>query len=160
MDIELSAHAPLCVLFPSKIFRTNWQNLLKSYTKFMKYRPIRRSGLLLWLSFLSNIKMAADMVAAVRSQDIYDTFPSAIHSTLKIEAARSSETLVTYHKTTRRHGPEDDDLNLHRVPQVSNLLVKILFTDFTFTWIQFVFHSEWECEKVKVHFRNLLIFFF
>jgi hypothetical protein len=30
---------------------------------------------------------------------------------LKLEAARSSEKLVTYHNTTRRHNPEDLDLN-------------------------------------------------
>jgi hypothetical protein len=31
-----------------------------------------------------------------------------------MEAARSSETLVSYHITTWRHNPEDLDLNLHR----------------------------------------------
>jgi len=30
--------------------------------------------------------------------------------TLKMEAARSSETLVSYHITTRRQSPEDHDL--------------------------------------------------
>jgi len=33
---------------------------------------------------------------------------------MKTEAARSSETLVSYHNTTRRHKPEDLDLNFHR----------------------------------------------
>jgi hypothetical protein len=33
---------------------------------------------------------------------------------LKMEAARAAETLVSYHITTRRHNPEDYDLNLHR----------------------------------------------
>jgi hypothetical protein len=33
--------------------------------------------------------------------------------TLKIEAARSSETLVFYHITTWYHNPEDHDMNLH-----------------------------------------------
>jgi hypothetical protein len=34
-------------------------------------------------------------------------------STLKIEAERSSETSVSYHRTTRRKNPENHDLNLH-----------------------------------------------
>jgi hypothetical protein len=34
--------------------------------------------------------------------------------TLKMEAGKSSETLVSYRNTTRRHSPEDLDLNLHR----------------------------------------------
>jgi hypothetical protein len=34
-------------------------------------------------------------------------------SILRAKAPRSSETLVSYHITTRRHNPEDHDLNLH-----------------------------------------------
>jgi hypothetical protein len=32
---------------------------------------------------------------------------------LKMEAARSSEALVSYHITAWRHNPEDLDMNLH-----------------------------------------------
>jgi hypothetical protein len=35
-------------------------------------------------------------------------------STVKTESARSSEMLVSYHDTTRRHNLEDRDLNLQR----------------------------------------------
>jgi hypothetical protein len=37
-----------------------------------------------------------------------------IHFTLKTEAAQSSETVVTYYITTRRHKPEHYDFKGHR----------------------------------------------
>jgi len=37
-----------------------------------------------------------------------------VHFTLKMEAARSSETLVSHHFTLRRHNPEDHVLHLRR----------------------------------------------
>jgi hypothetical protein len=39
--------------------------------------------------------------------------PSPLYFTLKMEAALLSETLVSCHITTRRHNPEDHDLNPH-----------------------------------------------
>jgi hypothetical protein len=33
---------------------------------------------------------------------------------MKMQTVRSSETLVSYHNTTRHHNSEDYDLNLHR----------------------------------------------
>jgi len=44
-------------------------------------------------------------------------YPSSSHFTLKMEAARSSETLVSYHITTRRHNPEDRDSDSWKFPR-------------------------------------------
>jgi hypothetical protein len=43
-----------------------------------------------------------------------DTNLAASAFKVKMEAARSSETSVTYHTTTWRHNPEDMRLNVHR----------------------------------------------
>jgi len=56
--------------------------------------------------------------------------------TLKMEAANSSETLVSYRNNTRRQNPEDIDSNLHRV-KTSNLecIVNCVFQwDPLFSW--------------------------
>jgi len=41
----------------------------------------------------------------------YVLFPSATYFTLKMEAAMSSEMLVSYSNITQRHNPEHLDLN-------------------------------------------------
>jgi len=42
--------------------------------------------------------------------------------TLKMEAAWTSETLVSYHKSTRRHKPEDLDTNFHHHESMKTLI--------------------------------------
>jgi len=42
-----------------------------------------------------------------------DAIVSEDLATLKMEAARSSETSVSYYVATRHHNPEDHNMNLH-----------------------------------------------
>jgi hypothetical protein len=47
------------------------------------------------------------------SEDLAASIIRAIIITLKMEAARSSETLVNFYQTTWRHNPEDSHLSKH-----------------------------------------------
>jgi hypothetical protein len=51
---------------------------------------------------------------AARSSEILVSYRiTTRHHNLKMEAARSSETLVSYRITAQRHNSEDHDLKLH-----------------------------------------------
>jgi len=43
-------------------------------------------------------------------------------------AASFSETMVSYHNTTRRHNPDDLDLNLHRRENLKSRIISSLLT--------------------------------
>jgi len=61
-----------------------------------------------------------------------------LHFTTKMEEARFSETLVSYHKTTRRHNPQFHDVNFRRrekfkylnINRISHQNLKFVFEDF------------------------------
>jgi hypothetical protein len=86
---------------------------------------------------------------------------SSLSITLKMEAARSFETLVSYQNTTRRHNTEDLDLNLHRREKLQiridpissrhDLLVtgSINAEDFFVSWL-----SD-SCLKKTLNFANM-----
>jgi hypothetical protein len=50
----------------------------------------------------------------------------SLHFTLKMEAAKPSETLISYCVTTQRHSPEDSDLKVTAVKTSDLSLLKLL----------------------------------
>jgi len=56
---------------------------------------------------------------------ICDPIPSIIHFTLKMEAARSSKILVSYHITTQHHDSKDD-CSLDRCENLSNVNLLVI----------------------------------
>jgi hypothetical protein len=73
-----------------------------------------------WLEFASTYRVVPNRKLFRRGCSM------SIHSTLKMEAARSSETFVSYNITAWRHNPEDHDLNsficLQQVPKYVELI--------------------------------------
>jgi hypothetical protein len=75
-----------------------------------------------------------DSAPLLLSRPLYALLPSAIHFTLKMEAARSSKKLVSYHKITQHHNPEDFNLFLLQVQKMSSKDYKFYkFVEFDLT---------------------------
>jgi hypothetical protein len=68
--------------------------------------------------------------------------------TLKMEAAKPSETSVPFRDTTRRHNPEDLDLNLLRIENLKLRIMAIVTGDSN----QLIGESEYYCSKKKANF--------
>jgi hypothetical protein len=64
-----------------------------------------------------------------------DANVSEVHAALKMEPALNSETLLSYHNTTRRHNPEEIDLKYHR-PECPKTLF-LLSHSFTQSLVRF-----------------------
>jgi hypothetical protein len=61
---------------------------------------------------------------------------------LKMEAAKSSETSVSYRNTPRRHNPQDHDLNPYRRGNLKSLNTQKLVITFTAINSQFILAPE------------------
>jgi len=55
-------------------------------------------------------------------------YPTTTVHGLKMEAARFSETLISYHNSTRRYNPEDLNLNVHLCESLKSRVISVLFT--------------------------------
>jgi hypothetical protein len=63
-------------------------------------------------NFFTHVHIWSSFISVHRNRgDIFK--PKELDFTLKMEAASSSETSVSYRSTTRHHSPEDPDLNLY-----------------------------------------------
>jgi len=63
------------------------------------------------------------------------------HFTLNIDAF-SSETLVSYHETTRRHNSEDPDMKIQSPENVSSEFMKEVIKVFRLTSFPFYFFAQ------------------